>query len=133
MDVLRQISGLLFLFATTVGPILGFLLLLNHRDRRQASLQARLLDLTPRDLRDRIAFEVRCPLLSRRSRVAVDMCSCSRDEAWKAIDRWSAHLPPAVRLQVSGRVDQGVPALFTVETGNRRSLCCPPKALPAVR
>ena len=127
MEIMVQLGGLFVAFAFTVGPVLGLLLLLNSRDRRQGRLLGLMLDLTPRDLRDRIAIEVHSPVFSRRSVAAVDMCSCAREEMWKAIGRWSAHLPPAVRLQVNGRVDRGVPARFTVETGRRPPLCLPPR------
>ncbi len=126
MEVTMQLGRFFGMVGFTMGPLLGLLLLLNSRDRRQGRLLDLMLDLTPRELCDRIVFEVRCSLLSRRSLVAVDMCSCSREEIWKAIGRWSANLPAMVRLQVNGRVDRDVPAVFTVETGGRRTLCCPP-------
>jgi hypothetical protein len=131
MEVFWQVSGLVFVFGMTVGPILGVLLLLNARDRRQSRLLGLLLGLTPRDLRDRIAIEVHCSPFWRRSVARVDMCSCSREEMWKAIGRWSANLPPTARLQVNGRVDQGVPALLTVETASGRTACCPARAFAA--
>jgi len=131
MDVFRQASGVILMLATTVGPVLGALLLLNYRDRRQASLLAGLLDLTPRSLRDRIVFEVRCGLFSRRRFVAVDMRECSRDEIWEAIARWCAGLPPHTRLLVDGRMDGGVPATFTIETACRSALCRRPRPSPA--
>jgi hypothetical protein len=126
MTVTLQLAAVLGFFAMTLGPILGLMLLLNARDRRQDRLLGLMLDLTPRDLQDRISIEIRSSAFSRRSVAAVDMCPCSREEMWRAIGRWSANLPPAVRLQVNGRVDQGVPARLTVETARRGAPCCPP-------
>ena len=128
METTMHLAGLFAFFALTLGPILGLMLLLNARDRRQGRLLGLMLDLTPADVRDRIAIEVRSSAFSRRSVTAVDMCSCSREETWRAIGQWSANLPPTVRLQVNGRVDRGVPARFTVETAAQGALCCPPRA-----
>ncbi len=131
METTMHLAGLFTFFALTLGPILGLMLLLNARDRREGRLLGLVLDLTPADIRDRIAIEVRSSAFSRRSVTAVDMCSCSREETWRAIGRWSANLPPTVRLQVNGRVDRGMPARFTVETASGRSMCCQPKAFVA--
>ena len=126
MAFTMQFAAVFGFFALTLGPILGLMLLLNARDRRHDRLLGQMLDLTPRDLHDRISIEVRSSAFSRRSVTAVDMCSCSREETWRAIGRWSANLPPTVRLQVNGRVDRGVPARFIVETARRGAPCCPP-------
>jgi hypothetical protein len=124
---LLQLGQVLLTFGVMLGPIVGLMLLLNHRDRRQAALLNWVWQLTPRALRDLIAIEVRSPLFSRRVLVAVDMRACSREEIWEAIARWCPGLPPYVRLLVEGRMDRGLPAGFTIETACRPALCCPPR------
>lgn len=43
------------------------------------------------------------------------MWSYARDEIWEAMARWSAGLPPGVRLLVNGCLARGLAARFTVE------------------
>ena len=131
-NILLQLGGLLLVFGFMLGPILGLMLTLNHRDRRQAALLGTMWQLTPRDLRSLISIQVRCPVFSRRSIVAVDMGDSSRDEVWEAIARWCPGLPPHVRLVVNGKMDGGLPANFTIETECRPPLCCPPRPSVAV-
>jgi hypothetical protein len=128
LEMLPQLGGLLGVAAFTLGPIVGLMLLLNRRDRRQAALLATMWELTPSDLRGLIAIQVRCPLGPRQSVVAVDMQACSRDEVWEAIARWCRGLPPRVRLLVEGRMDRDLPANLTIEAACRPPLCCPPRA-----
>jgi len=125
MNVLMQLGGFLVVILFTVGPVLGLLLLLNLRDRRQARLLDIVWQFTPRDVSDRIAIHVRGAALSPRAVVTVDMHACSRDEIWEASARWAASLPPPVRLLVNGKTDQGLPFRFTVET-TRHPLPRPP-------
>jgi hypothetical protein len=125
MDVLLQLGGFFLVVLFTVGPVLGLLLLLNFRDRRQARLLVVVWQLTPKALADRIAVQVRCPALMRRPVVTVDMHACSRDEIWEASARWAASLPPPVWLLVRGKADHGLPFRFTVEA-TRHPLPRPP-------
>ena len=103
----------------TVGPVLGLALLLNARDRRRAALLEATWSLAPRGLRHLIAVEVRSGVLARRSSVEVDMRDCSRDEIWDAVARWSAGLPPGVRLSVAGTLALDT-ASITVRRPSRR-------------
>ncbi len=133
MTVLRQLGGLIVVALFTMGPVLAIMLLLNLRDRRQAALLERTWQLTPKDLSDQIAIQVRCGLISRRSVVIVNMHSCSRNEIWEALARWSASLPPQVRLLVNGKVDHGLSASFTLETTCRPPLRCSPRPATMTR
>jgi hypothetical protein len=116
MQMLLQVGGLMAVILFTLGPVLGLMLLLNRRDKRQAALLERAWQLTPREISDRIAIQVCCPLLPRWRLVTVEMQDCARDEIWEAVARWSANLPPRVRLQVIGRMDCPPSARFTLET-----------------
>ena len=113
-----------FLLATLfgIGPVLGLALLLNARDRRRAALLEATWSLTPRELRHLIAIQVHCGLLLRRSAIRVDMRDCTRDEIWGAIERWSAGLPPGVRLVVNGGLAPDLAARVTVEPARRQAL-----------
>lgn len=130
MEGTTGVAVLVLVFGLTVGPILGLMLLLNDRDRRQAAALARMWDLTPRDLRDVISIQVRTGILSRRSVVTVDMGACSREAIWEAVPRWRAGLGPHVRLLVNGKLQGGMEAAFIVEPACRPPLCRP--ARPSV-
>lgn len=121
----NPVIQLLLVTLFTVGPVVGLMLLLNARDRRQAALLGTMWSVAPRDLRDLIAVQVRCALLSGGSVVEVDMRDCARDEIWEALARWCAGLPPGVRLLVSGSMDRGLAASFTVETAGGPARGCP--------
>jgi hypothetical protein len=124
MNVLLQASVLALVFLLAVGPILGVLLLLNRRDRRREALLGTLWQLTPWDLRSRIAIQARAAVLSSRSIVTVYMPDCSHEEIWEALRRYCPRLPPRTRLLVEGAVDRGVSAVLRVETA------CPPPREP---
>ncbi len=127
VNALLQLGEIIVAALLTVGPLLGVMLLLNLRDRRQATLLSMMWQLTPKDLSDLIAIRVRCAVISRRGAVTVDMLACSREEIWEAITRWSPNLPPHVRLLVNGKVDPGLQASFRIETTCRQPRCCPPR------
>lgn len=93
----------------TVGPVVGWMLLLNARDRRRATLLDTMWSLVPRELRPSLAIQVQVSLLWRRSIVAVDMRDCTRNEIWDAVVRWCAGLPPGVGLCVNGGFEPGLP------------------------
>jgi hypothetical protein len=117
---LVRVTELLLFLGATLGPILGLLLLLNRRDRRQAALRRQVERLSAWDLRDFVGIEVRCPILLGRDIVAVDMRSCSWEEVRHAVDRWTCTLSPGVRLLVEAKVNQGIPALVAVESALRQ-------------
>jgi len=118
------IVGLIIGTFMVLGPVMAFIGLLNWRERRESALHTSVLkQFATREIRGRIAIQVRCGLFSRPGIVTVDMWTCSRDEVWDAITRLGRHLPPGARLVVNGSVDPQFPARFTVETEVRASLC----------
>ncbi len=126
MGGLMQLGGLLVVIALTYGPLVALMVLLNLRDRRKSRLHRTVLkQFASRDLRGRVAIQVRCALLSPRSVVAIDMRACSRDEIWEAVGHLSRSLPPCIRLVVDGMVDPQSPATFTVEATSTLPLCHP--------
>lgn len=111
LNIAIEVGTFLLVALAGVGPVLGLALSLNARDRRRAALLEAAWSLAPRELRHLIAVEAHPGLLGRRGVVLVDMRDCSRDEIWDAVARWSAGLPPGVRLRVTGGL--------VVETGSR--------------
>lgn len=130
MKLLADLGGLIAVPLFTLGPVLGLMLLLNDRDRRQKRLLNKVWQIIPKDLSDRVGIQIRCGLILRRSLVTVEMQDCSREEIWEAIARWPAHLPPKVRLLVNGAVDRRLSARFTVETTRRPLPCSPHRPSP---
>lgn len=122
MNALLQGSVTVMIILLAIGPIYGLMLLLNRRDRRRDQLLAMLWDLTPGDLRSRIAIQVRAAILSSRSVVTIFMLDGSPEEIWEAFGRWCPQLPPHTRLLVEGAFGCGLPAVLRVETA------CPPSA-----
>lgn len=110
-------------FGLAGGPLVGLLVLLNRRDRRESALLGAVLaEFASPEFRGRIATQIRCALLARRSVVRVQMLDGSRDEIWDALMRLARRVPPSVRLVVEGNMDADSPAPFTVETTGRRPL-----------
>jgi hypothetical protein len=109
----------LLVISLTLGPVLGLTLFLNARDRRRAALLEAAWSLAPRGIRPLIAIEARPGPPWRRGVVEVDMRDCSRDEIWDAVARWSAGLPPGVRLVVAGGLARAA-ASITVRRPSRR-------------
>ncbi|MBI4610375.1 MAG: hypothetical protein HY726_15370 [Candidatus Rokubacteria bacterium] len=100
-----------------LGGPLAWTILLNLRDRRQARLLRTVLDqLSSRELRGRIAVEVRCALLSADSQVAVHVLTFSQEELWEIMTRLAQRLAPRVRLEVSGQLDRLFHATVTMRT-----------------
>ena len=130
MNALLQFGGMAGVALSTVGPVLGLMLLLNRRDRRRAALLGLVWERTSKDLASSIAVQVRCGLFSSRGVVTVEMQACSRDEIWEAVARWSPHVPPRVRLLVKGAMDCGRMTDLTLEASRRPSMSAPPRRLP---
>jgi len=126
MEGLMHFGGLVLVIGMTYGPVLALLGLLNLRDRRQSRLLGGVMQRLPRrEFGGRLAIDVRCPLLSRRSVVTLDMRACSRDEIWQAVTRLSRSFPPGVRLLVDGTVDPQCPEPIRLAIPGRRPLACP--------
>ena len=106
-----ELGRLLLVAFFMVGPVVGLMLVLNARDRREQALLERAWALAPRELRDRTTIRVHCRLLSMRRLVEADVWGCTRDEIGGAIARWCTGLPPGARLVVNG-IDRGVSARF---------------------
>lgn len=101
----------------TVGTVLGWLALLNRRDRRKKNLLDTVFrQLSSPDLRGRIAVQVRSGVLSPRSVVAVDVLAASENEMWKIMARLAERLPYPVRIEVIGQVDPHFVTTMAVET-----------------
>lgn len=96
-----DINGWLVAFGW-LGTVLGVLLLLNLRDRREAALGQTMWRLAPRDLVPLISIEIRCALLWPTSVARVDMWGARWDEVRRALARWREGLPCGVRLHVNG-------------------------------
>ncbi len=93
-------------FLVIFGPLIFLFLLLEVRDRRQATLYTIILkDLNSPDLRGLFAMEIRCGVFCRQDTVIVDLWNCPKEQMWDAIIKLSAHLPSKVRLVVNGMVD----------------------------
>jgi len=110
MHALIDIGTVVAVGLFTVGPVVGWMLLLNARDRRREALLGTMWVLASRDLRPSIAIQVQVNVLSRRAIVAVDMRDCTRNQIWDAVVRWCAGLPPGVGLCVNGGFEPGLPA-----------------------
>jgi hypothetical protein len=85
-----------------VAALIGLVVLLNRRDRRQA----RLLSSAARQfsgevLRSDIVIDARCALLTKWAEVRVDIAH-DGGEVWPAIERLRQTLPPMVALAVRG-------------------------------
>lgn len=114
MDGLVTLVGLGFAFGT---PLSLWMALLNRRDQRKAGLLGAVMgQLSSRDLRGRIAVQVRSGVLFPRSVVAVDILEASRSEIWEILTRLAQRLSPHVRIEVTGRVDPDFVATATIET-----------------
>ena len=101
----------------TVGTLLGWLALLNRRDRQKNGLlNAVFRQLSSPELRGRIAVQVRSGVLSPRSLVAVDVLAASENEMWKIMARLAERLPYPVRIEVTGQVDPHFVTTMAVET-----------------
>jgi hypothetical protein len=102
---IREIGGLVLNLLGSVSPVaalIGLVVLLNRRDRRQA----RLLSSAARQfsgevLRSDIVIDARCALLTKRAEVRVDIAH-DGGEVWPAIERLRQTLPPMVALAVRG-------------------------------
>ena len=116
--------SIVMLGLTISGPAL-WLVLLNRRDRRQAAMLNTVLDqVGSRDLRGRVAVQVRYGLLSHRSAVAVDVLAISRNEVWEILMRLARHVSRHVRLEVTAVAEREFLVTFTLDTAA-------PKRLPA--
>lgn len=123
MEGLMVVGRLIAVLALTVGPPLGWAILLNLRDRRQARLlDAVVAQVSSRDLRGRVAVRVRCGLLSPSSVVSVYVLTESPNEIWEIMTRLSGRLSPQIRLEVTGPVDRYFLATFIVEMRRRQPL-----------
>lgn len=129
MLMLSEVTRVFIGLALTFGPLMGLLVLLNHRDRREHVLRDVVLDVVPlHKLRGLIAIQVHCPLLSPRCVVTIDMLSCSRAQIWEIFAQLAQSLPSHVRLIVSGSMDRQFTSTFTLETTSRNPLYCPRQA-----
>lgn len=116
MAELGAVMAVIVMAALTLGAPLGWAVLLNLRDRRQARLLQTVLDrLGGRDLRGRVAVQVRCGVLRPRSVVRVHLLSASRSEIWELLARLSERLSCRIRLEVTGPVEHPLMATFTLE------------------
>jgi len=115
--------------ALTVGAPLGWMALLNRRDRRKKGLlDAVFRQLSSPDLRGRIAVRVQSGVLSPRSVVAVDVLAASEKEMWQIMARLAERLSHPVRIEVTGQVDPHFLTTMAVETTGRQARPCPSPA-----
>lgn len=126
-----QLAELILTFGL-MASLIGWMVLLNLRDRRQSALNATVTEqFSSEEFRGRVAIRIRCLLLSRKSEVTVDLLACSRDELWGVIARL-ARIPvlsPSVSVHVTDTGDQCL-ATFTVATTSRAPLA--PVCQPSV-
>lgn len=116
MDGLMTVVAPVFV----VGATLGWMMLLNRRDRRKEGLlNVVFRELGSRDLRGRIAVRVRSGVLSPRSVVAVDVLAASEKEMWQIVERLAERLSHPVRIEVTGRVDPHFVTAMAVETAGK--------------
>lgn len=119
MDGLVAFVGLGFAFGTPLGL---WMALLNRRDRRKEGLLTAVFrELSSRDLRGRIAVQVRSGVLSPRSVVAVDVLAASEKEMWEIMARLAERLSHPVRIEVTGQVDPHFVTTLAVETTGRQA------------
>lgn len=128
MDGLMTVVAPLFV----VGATLGWMLLLNRRDRRREGLlNAVFRELSSRDLRGRVAVRVRSGVLSPWSVVAVDVLAASEKEMWQIMERLAERLSHPVRVEVTGRVDPHFVTTLAVETAGGQSRPHSSRSCPA--
>jgi hypothetical protein len=114
---LRLVVGLVVI----LGPVLGWLILLNRRDRCISRLCLAVSEpLALAELRGRIAVQVQCAVLSGGRTVNIDILACTYHEVWDIFTRVASRLPPHVCLLVSGDVGQQAAGRFTLETMTKR-------------
>lgn len=114
MDGLAGIAAAVAAGAVPIGVPLGWAWLLNLRDRRQArGLQAVLDGIDERNLRGRVAVQVRGGLFWPRQVVRVDLLDATRSEIWDLLGRLSERLSSGIRLELTGPVNQPLMATFT--------------------
>ncbi|MBI4588577.1 MAG: hypothetical protein HY725_07035 [Candidatus Rokubacteria bacterium] len=112
---MEGVTAIIIALLVLGGP-LGAALLLNVRDRRERRLLQAVLDcLNGRELRGRVAVEVRCGLLSPRGLVRVHLLAATRSEIWELLGRLAERVPSRVRLEVRGPMEQPALATFTLE------------------
>lgn len=115
---LMQMAGAVVSFVLILGLLVFFCLLLNLRDRRQTRVLNTMLDqLGSRDLRGRVAVQVHCGVLSRRSRVMVRVWARAAEEIWAVFTRLSRTLPPEVGVVMDGTVEGEFSVTLTSPTG----------------
>lgn len=126
MEGLMLVGRVAMVLALTLGVPLVWLMLLNLRDRRQATLLNAVVDeVSSRELRGRVGVQIRSRVLSRRSVVTVNVFACSRNEIWELMTRLAQRLSPEVQLEVTGPVDRCFLATLTVKTTGRQPLARP--------
>lgn len=99
-----------------LGGLVAWAMFLNLRDRRRVRLLNMVAaELSTRDLRGRVAIQVRVGLLWAPSVVKIHLLCASPQEIWEVLGRLSERLSRRVRLEVTGPVERPLAATFTLE------------------
>jgi hypothetical protein len=117
VELLRWVFGTALIF----GPPVAWLILLNLGDRRVTRLSSLVhRPLALPSLRGRFAVRIRCPLLSRRSLVVVEVLAGTPHEIWDIFTCLAHALPPRVTLRVNDVGDCQRSRPLTLQTVTRR-------------
>src|SRR5687767_5605711 len=117
VGLLRWVFGTALIF----GPPVAWLILLNLGDRRMTRLSSLVhRPLALPSLRGRFAVRIRCPLLSRRSLVVVEVLAGTPHEIWDIFTCLAHALPPRVTLRVNDVGDCRRTRPLTLQTVTRR-------------
>jgi hypothetical protein len=101
-ELLLSLGKLTMGFLCILGPLVLSIAFLRSRDRREAALSTKILQgLNASELRGLYSVKVRSHWIGA-DKVIVDLWSCSRDQVWDLMERFSAQLPENIRVEVNG-------------------------------
>jgi hypothetical protein len=128
VELILRLGQLGLGFAALLGPLLVLMLLLKHRDRRQAMLSNVVYrELNVPHLRGLYSVKIETHLLGGQDTVTVDILGCLNKQLWDVIMDLSPKLPAQVWLAVTGLPDLG--SNSTLRLKLKRDTNC---ALPAL-
>jgi hypothetical protein len=103
-------------FAALLGPLLVLMLLLKHRDQREATLSSVVFrELNMPNLRGLYSVKIHSHLLGGQDTVTVDILCCLNKQLWDVIMGLSAKLPAQAWLAVDGLSEPGSNSTFRLK------------------
>jgi hypothetical protein len=125
-QLLFHIGHLLGGFIVVSAPVIILLLILNDRDRREATLRGIILDrMNAPNITGLYTLRIRRRLLMGKDTVIINLGDSAKEQIWDTTMHLSLSLPPHVRLIVNGTIDGKRNVGFSLKVNGVNPFDCP--------